>query len=112
MTATYPCSLSTYGSPVGWPIAGQVAGLKDLGLSGAVISVEPPGEVKRGAMTFDALTCGEDGRFETGRIPPGKYRVHVDAYLPKEASRPAHLQRRPRLAAVGPTCPTSPPTPT
>ncbi|HKD37498.1 MAG TPA: ABC transporter permease, partial [Pirellulales bacterium] len=72
----------------GWPISGQIVGLKDLGLSGAVISVEPPGEVKRGAMTFDAVTCGEDGQFETGRIPPGKYRVHVDAYLPKKPLDP------------------------
>ncbi len=72
----------------GWPIAGQVVGLKALGLSGAVISIEPPGEVKRGAMTFDAVTCGEDGRFETSRIPPGKYRVHVDAYLTKKPADP------------------------
>lgn len=74
--------------PVGWPIAGQIAGLKELGLSGAIISVEPPGEVKRGQMTFDATTCGEDGRFETGHLAPGKYRVHVDGYLPKEPIDP------------------------
>ncbi len=74
--------------PDGWPIAGQIAGLKELGLSGAVISVEPPGEVKRGQMTFDATTCGEGGRFETGRLAPGKYRVHVDAYLPKKQADP------------------------
>lgn len=73
----------------GWPIAGQIVGLKALGLSGAVISVEPPGEVKRGAMTWDAVTCGEDGQFETSRIPPGKYRVHVDAYLRKKAADPS-----------------------
>ncbi|HEY2147042.1 MAG TPA: carboxypeptidase-like regulatory domain-containing protein, partial [Pirellulales bacterium] len=84
-TATFTIDLR---HPVGWPIAGKVVGLKELSLSGAVISVEPPGEVKRGAMTFDAVTCGEDGRFETGRIPPGKYRVHVDTYLPKKPADP------------------------
>ncbi len=74
----------------GHPITGEVVGLKEAGVPGALIYVKPAAATgdplktdEWKLTTFDALTCGEDGQFKTARIPPGTYTVIVYAYNPE-----------------------------
>jgi hypothetical protein len=75
----------------GSPIAGQVKGLAGSEIPGAYITVrsekssgdpEPAGDEWK-LQVYDAVTCGQDGKFKTGRISPGVYTVAAWAYKPE-----------------------------
>jgi beta-lactamase regulating signal transducer with metallopeptidase domain len=74
----------------GQRVSGQVVGLDLERVTGAFIYVRPAeatGDPRAGDRwempTFDALTCGPNGRFRTGRLSPGEYTVVAEVYLPE-----------------------------
>jgi hypothetical protein len=78
----------------GCSLSGQVLGLKEAGLPGAFVYVRPksatgnPHAFTEGGewrlTTFDAVTTGPDGQFQTARIAPGTYTVTAEAYAPRK----------------------------
>ena len=74
----------------GAAIAGEVLELKRAGAAGAFIYVKDakatgnPRKLDEWKLTtYDAVTCGADGRFRTARIPPGTYTVIANVYRPE-----------------------------
>jgi hypothetical protein len=72
----------------GFPVAGEITGFQDAGFSAAFIKVrpaEPTGAVldmARELPVYDAVACGQDGRFQTARLSPGNYTLVAEAYRP------------------------------
>lgn len=86
----------------GGPIAGQVVGLDPAKFPGAFLYVLPAEATGNPLAhedwkltTFDAATCGADGRFTTERLVPGDYTVVANAYLPEPKSGPFTTGIRP-----------------
>jgi hypothetical protein len=81
----------------GTPISGDVVGLPREGVNGIFVYVRDQrvsGDPRKlddwKLPTFDGLALEGNGPFKTERIPPGKYKVVVEAYkqeTPKEMSR-------------------------
>jgi hypothetical protein len=81
----------------GTPIQGRIAGVKEGMFAemfphnskpGALVIVRPaeatgdPRALDEWKLTlFDVLSCGLDGKFQTERLPPGKYAVVAESYL-------------------------------
>jgi hypothetical protein len=89
-----------YVRPKGGPISGQVVGLKEAGLPGALVKVGTEqatgnpfvptlGDVWKSPV-FDAVVTGPDGQFKTSRIPPGTYMVTASAWKPEPPSMAFH----------------------
>jgi hypothetical protein len=79
----------------GGAISGQVVGLDPDKGPGALLSVWPAeatgNPFAREVLTmptFDATTCGKDGRFRTERLLPGSYTVVAEAYIPAPKGGP------------------------
>ncbi len=71
----------------GMPITGEVAGLPKEGVGGVFLYVrdqrasgDPRNDDDWKLRTFDGLALEGNGSFKTERIPPGKYKVVVEAY--------------------------------
>ncbi len=73
----------------GFPMSGEITGLKESGAAGAFIFVKPAGvsgdprnseEMK--LPWYDATSCGPDGRFQTARLSPGDYTIVANVYRP------------------------------
>jgi hypothetical protein len=76
----------------GGPISGEIVGLKNAGIEGAVIKVrseQATGGMNTSAegewkiLNFDAVVSDADGRFTTSRIAPGTYLVTAEGYKPE-----------------------------
>ena len=79
----------------GGPITGQVVGLDPARFPGAFLYVlpaeatgDPLAHEDWKLTTFDATTCGADGRFTTERLVPGDYTVVAHTYLPEPKGGP------------------------
>jgi len=87
----------------GVAIVGDIPGLAANGFDGAFIRIEEttvrPGlHSYMGPILLDFLACGGDGKFKTCRIPPGRYNVIAEAYLPEDPTgRIRTGLRRPEL---------------
>jgi beta-lactamase regulating signal transducer with metallopeptidase domain/protocatechuate 3,4-dioxygenase beta subunit len=71
----------------GTPIGGEVVGLPKEGVNGVYVSIrdqqasgDPRNRDDWKLRTFDGLALEGNGPFKTERIPPGKYKVVVEAY--------------------------------
>ena len=71
----------------GTPITGEVVGLPKEGVNGVYVSIrdqrasgDPRNSDDWMLPTFDGLALEGNGTFKTERIPPGKYKVVVEAY--------------------------------
>jgi Leucine-rich repeat (LRR) protein len=78
--------------PSGQAIRGQVDGIAETGAPGAYIyvfsseSTNTPAEMVIHDRPLDALTCGEDGQFQTAQLPPGAFTLVALAF--KEPASP------------------------
>jgi hypothetical protein len=77
----------------GYPLHGEVTGLDQTTARGGYVYVRSPGATgdarapsEWSLPCFDALTFGEDGRFETARLQPGNYTVLVEVFEPEPRS--------------------------
>ncbi len=74
----------------GFPVRGSVIGVTNTEAAGVLLYVqsseatslpwEPAMMMQR---TFDALTCGKDGEFQTALLEPGTYSITAEAYKPE-----------------------------
>jgi hypothetical protein len=79
----------------GFPIRGQVVGLRDANAPGAFIyvrSVAATGDPRKmfeesELPMFDAVACDEAGRFSTARLEPGNYTIVAHAFKREAPSR-------------------------
>jgi hypothetical protein len=78
--------------PSGQAIRGQVDGIAETGAPGAYIyvfsseSTNTPADMVIHDRPLDALTCGEDGQFQTAQLPPGAFTLVALAF--KEPASP------------------------
>ena len=79
----------------GGPISGQVAGLKEAGIEGAMVKVRSEqatsgmntsAEDEWKILSFDAVITDAGGQFKTSRISPGTYLVTAEGYKPERPS--------------------------
>jgi hypothetical protein len=74
--------------PQGQPVSGTVLGLKEAGLTAAVVNVCSENAKDDRSVSdldvtlFDARLCAADGKFKTDPLAPGKYTIVVEGYLP------------------------------
>jgi hypothetical protein len=87
--------------PAGYPVAGEITGLQDAGVTGAFIYVRPtqatgdPRNIEESRLPlYDAVTCGQDGQFQTARLAPGTYTVVAEAYRPETPEERGHTGER------------------
>lgn len=83
--------------PTGAPIVGQVIGLDQGEVAKSkptrvYVHVEPPQQDRLRPLIFDtlAMEAGNkpmDGKFTTERIPPGKYKVRAEVFIPETAEQ-------------------------
>ena len=73
----------------GFPLTGHITGITNSGVPGAFIYVRPAsaaGSLETSdpwSPYYDAVSCGEDGNFQTARLLPGTYTVVAEAYRPE-----------------------------
>ncbi len=81
----------------GMPISGEVVGLPKEGVDGVFLYVRdqrasgnPRNSDDWKLPTFDGLALEGNGSFQTERIPPGKYKVVVEAYKQETPGEMSH----------------------
>jgi hypothetical protein len=79
----------------GGPISGQIVGLKEAGIEGALVKVRSQqatggrstsAEDEWKILNFDAVITAAEGQFKTSRIAPGTYMVTAEGYKPESRS--------------------------